>query len=135
LLVRRQALKDRERFWSPPARRVAQAMLPPLLCGMSISVVLALADTSWSADFPIVVNWLLFYGCALHSAGFFMTRGIRWFGWIFIIGAIVWVTAVLAINASVHPDAACLAMGFFFGALHLAYGVYLYFTEKRNSAA
>jgi hypothetical protein len=25
-------------------------------------------------------------------------------------------------------------MGFFFGALHLAYGLYLYFTERRNRA-
>ena len=26
-------------------------------------------------------------------------------------------------------------MGFFFGVLHLAYGVYLYLTEKRKNAA
>src|SRR5690242_12955533 len=30
LLVRRQALKDAEPFWSPPTRRVTQAMLPAL---------------------------------------------------------------------------------------------------------
>jgi len=30
LLSRRQALKDREPFWSPPTRRVTQALLPPL---------------------------------------------------------------------------------------------------------
>src|SRR4051812_29546998 len=29
LLVRRQAIKDSEPFWSPPTRRVAQALLPP----------------------------------------------------------------------------------------------------------
>src|SRR5688572_28999792 len=34
LLVRRQALKDAEPFWSPPTRRVAQAMLPPFTIGM-----------------------------------------------------------------------------------------------------
>ena len=28
--------------------------------------------------------WLLFYGCALHAAGFFMPRGMKWFGWIYI---------------------------------------------------
>src|SRR5262245_55796210 len=30
LLVRRQALKEGEPFWSPPTRRVTQALLPPL---------------------------------------------------------------------------------------------------------
>src|SRR5258708_36084039 len=30
LLARRQPLRDREVFWSPPTRRVAQAMLPAL---------------------------------------------------------------------------------------------------------
>src|SRR5260370_19012209 len=29
LLVRRQALKDAQPFWSPPTRRVTQAFLPP----------------------------------------------------------------------------------------------------------
>src|SRR3954465_9919493 len=32
-LVRRQALKAAEPFWSPPTRRVTQAMLPPLFAG------------------------------------------------------------------------------------------------------
>src|SRR5690349_17919897 len=37
LLVRRQALKESEPFWSPPTRRVTQAMLPPLIAGFIIS--------------------------------------------------------------------------------------------------
>jgi hypothetical protein len=135
LLVRRQALRDGEPFWSPPTRRVVQALLPPLFSGMFISVTLALSGDNSTLDFTIVVVWLLFYGCALHSAGFFMTRGIKWFGWIFIIGAIVLVLAMFAINAPSRPDVASLTMGFFFGVLHLAYGIYLYFTEKKNSAA
>src|SRR5512133_449370 len=32
-LVRRQALRDAEPFWSPPTRRVAQALVPPLFAG------------------------------------------------------------------------------------------------------
>src|SRR4051812_49753978 len=30
LLARRQAIKDREPFWSPPTKRVTQALLPSL---------------------------------------------------------------------------------------------------------
>src|SRR6266545_2613517 len=39
-LVRRQALKESEPFWSPPTRRMTQALLPPLTAGFIISVVL-----------------------------------------------------------------------------------------------
>src|SRR6266702_6470484 len=37
LLVRRQALRESEPFWSPPTRRVTQALLPPLTAGLIIS--------------------------------------------------------------------------------------------------
>src|SRR4249919_3501762 len=33
ILARRQALKDREPFWSPPTKRVTQALLPSLFVG------------------------------------------------------------------------------------------------------
>ena len=39
LLVRRQALKESEPFWSPPTRRVTQALLPPLVAGLMIGAV------------------------------------------------------------------------------------------------
>jgi hypothetical protein len=135
LLARRQALKDHESFWSPPTKRVAQALMPPLLSGMFLSSGLTFGGADGSADFPMVVLWLFFYGCALHSAGFFMTSGIRLFGWIFITGAIVLLILQLIIKASARPDFAGIIMGGFFGSLHLAYGIYLYFTEKKSSAA
>src|SRR5512139_1869135 len=46
LLIRRQSLKDAEPFWSPPTRRVAQALLPPLAAGFLISVVVLVATGS-----------------------------------------------------------------------------------------
>src|ERR1043166_1184035 len=39
LLVRRQALKESEPFWSPPTRRITQAMMPPLVAGLIIGVI------------------------------------------------------------------------------------------------
>lgn len=133
LLARRQALKDAEPFWSPPTRRVAQALTPPLLCGMFTSLFLLLVDANWNT--PIAVLWLLFYGCALNSAGFFMTRGIKLFGWAIIIGTIALVGVAYLTNASPRPWTAHAIMGFFFGVLHLAYGVYLFLTEKGKNAA
>src|SRR5208337_23114 len=40
LLVRRQALKDSEPFWSPPTRRVAQALLPAFFVGMVMAAIM-----------------------------------------------------------------------------------------------
>jgi len=135
VLARRQALKEREPFWSPPTCRVAQALLPPLLSGLFLGGSLALVDGKGSVDFPMALIWLLFYGCALHSAGFFMVRGIKWFGWIFIMGTMLLMLCVQAANFSIRPPAAHWVMGFFFGALHVVYGIYLFFTERKSPAA
>jgi hypothetical protein len=137
LIARRQALKDSEHFWSPPTRRVAQALLPPLTAGMCISlsaVYLMQGGAGSSFNLLLTLVWLFFYGCAIHAAGFFMPRGMRWFGSTFIglacaiLGFLVLVQPEIAINAH-------WVMGFFFGILHLAYGAYLYLTEKKNPIA
>ena len=47
LLVRRQAIKHGETFWSPPTRRVAQAMMPALVVGLAFGLVVA----KWSPEF------------------------------------------------------------------------------------
>jgi len=129
LLARRQALSDKEPFWSPPTRRVAHALLPPLLCGLFVGILMTMLG-NWIMDFAIALVWLLFYGCALHSAGFFMVRSIRWFAWLFILGAIGLVLMRQTTSSSLQPWAGNVVMGFFFGFLHLIYGVYLYLTEK-----
>jgi hypothetical protein len=137
LITRRQALKDGEAFWSPPTRRVTQALLPPLTAGLCVSLVAILVlrfDAGNGFNLLLALVWLLFYGCALHAAGFFMPRGVRLFGWICIILA----CGSLFLAGIVRPDVEINAhwlMGFFFGVLHLAYGAYLYLTEKGKNAA
>ena len=65
-----------------------------------------------------------------------MMRGIKWFGWIFVLAGFVLLAGLvrgidlLRIFRSPH-----LLMAAIFGGLHLAYGVYLYFTEKKNPVA
>jgi hypothetical protein len=135
LLVRRQALNDHEKFWSPPTRRVTQALLPPLASGMVLGGLPVVVPPAWSDNFLMVLVWLLFYGCALHSAGFFMERGIKWLGWVFIIVAFLLMIIVAANGRLLRPAAANWVMGLTFGGLHLACGVYLYFTERRHPVA
>jgi hypothetical protein len=140
LLVRRQALKESEPFWSPPTRRVTQAMLPALTAGLMIgALVLARAGLAPDTGRGLVrvlwlpLIWVVLYGCAFHAAGFFMPRGMRIFGWAFILGGCGLFAAGLPDWA--RPlDYAHGIMGFFFGGLHLAYGIYLYFTEHRRNA-
>jgi hypothetical protein len=134
LIARRQAFKAGEVFWSPPTRRVGQALLPPLLAGLCLGAFPVFTDgLGGGVALLVSIVWILFYGCALHAAGFFMPRGIRLFGWAFIISACVLFYAFLL--AWVGDFNADWLMGFFFGVLHLAYGVYLYLTERGKNAA
>ena len=138
-LIRRQALREGEAFWSSPTRRVAQALLPPFLVALAASIVMV--APAWRE--PLQVWWLppvwmVLYGCALCSAGFFMPRGIKLFGWVFIlcgcvVGAMVNQRSYAA--GMPHLTNAHWLMGATFGGLHLAYGVYLYFTETKKNEA
>jgi hypothetical protein len=126
LLVRRQALKDHEPFWSPPTRRIAQALGPTFFCGMMAGLAVIRLNPGAARLLPLV--WMVLYGCALHSAGFFMQRGIKLFGWGFIVVGCSWFVA-----GPPSLPVAAWAMGVFFGGAHAAYGLYLYFTEKHGN--
>ena len=62
-----------------------------------------------------------------------MPRGIKLFGWVFILGG----CGLFALGPPDGPRSlyAHGVMGLFFGALQLAYGVYLLCTEKRKNEA
>jgi len=83
--------------------------------------------------FLSVICWAWFYGCALYSAGFFAPRGIKLFGWIFIIVGCLLFTYEINVRL-INDFSPNLMMGGIFGGLHLAYGIYLYFTENRKTA-
>ncbi len=134
LIARRQAFKSKELFWSPPTRRVAQAMSPAIVAGGVVTSLFCFGENDPSETAVLAFFWILFYGCAIHSAGFFMPRGIKLFAWIIITGASSYFAILEITHFSAYPNAYWL-MGFFFGVLHLAYGAYLYLSEKGKSAA
>jgi hypothetical protein len=133
VLVRRQALKDQEPFWSPPTRRVAQAMVPPLLAGACLGGFSLGAERAVFPAGYLPILWMCLYGCALCGAGFFMVRGIKLLGWLFLLlglglgGVSFFQPGLLNLSAGNF-----LMMGAF-GGLHLAYGIYLFFTEQRGN--
>lgn len=136
LLARRQAIRDKEPFWSPPTKRVTQAVLPSLFVGAVIGAIFTFAmGTQTSFTWALPVTWILLYGCALHAAGFFTPRGIRLLGWLFIMGGCSLSLSSLSVNARLAYTQSHLIMGLFFGGLQLAYGVYLHFTDSPKATS
>ncbi len=136
LLARRQALKAHEPFWSPPTRRVTQALVPPLFAGWI--TVLAMFLPQWRLGghawcLPII--WMILYGCAIHAAGFFMPRGIKLLGWLFILAGGTIFLVASSLNELPTLRFGHAVMGAVFGGAHLAYGVYLYLTERGKNDA
>ena len=129
LLIRRQALKGGEEFWSPPTRRVAQAMAPMLAVGLGLGVLELLRAPMEGDGIRLAAIWMILYGGALHSAGFFMQRGLRLLGWLFvIIGIICIVISEFGETSWLVDSQAHWVMGWAFGVNNLAYGVYLKLT-------
>jgi hypothetical protein len=146
LLIRRQALQQGEHFWSPPMRRVSQALLPGLVAGLMLGVLPVVLwgrddRSAWGASpaslsqIVLPLSWVMLYGCAVHAAGFFMPRGVRLFGWVLIGMACLG----LLISGFVGSEMAAAdfgygVMGSAFGLIHLIYGLYLFATEPRQPA-
>ena len=141
LIVRRQALRSQEPFLTPPTRQVIRAMTPPLVAGFLITLGPGVADFK-AAFWPgLVVAWPMLYGCALHSAGLFVSRGVTLLGWSFIsASAVIWVmflSTPITVDSVSEPSIWLqphTLMGLTFGGLHLLAGLYLYATEKRKNA-
>lgn len=134
LLVRRQALKEKEPFWSPPTRRVAQALLPPFFIGaVGGALAVAVPGLGFFSAQTLPALWFLLYGCALTAAGFFMSRGIKLLGWIFILGGCGLLALGSQTSLTFPEGAGHYWMGGGFGGLQLAYGIYLYFTEQSGN--
>ena len=147
LLVRRQAIKSSEPFWSPPTRRVALALSAPLTVGCVLGLFCLVAwsekpvadpPTGMTGDagelFWLPALWAVFYGCALHAAGFFASGSLRRFGWLVITAGLAVFVWVFVVHRQDYPMATWQAshwlMGALFGFLQLGYGGYLFVTEK-----
>ncbi len=143
LLIRRQAIRELEPFWTPPTRRIAQAVAPAFFAGLMMGVLYFVVNPpSWDLLMLLVVIWMALYGLAMHAAGFFMARGFRLFGWGYLVAGLggmawwAWWVANPQPDAALTPafpwGSANVWMGVLFGGGHAVYGLYLHFTEKRG---
>jgi hypothetical protein len=111
---------------------VAQAMLPSLYIGL-IAGLIVLSTTAAEVEevtWTLVAVWAALYGAALHAAGFFMPRGIKMLGWLFILGGCSLTLSSMSVGAKLPITSSHVIMGVFFGGLQLAYGIYLHLSEK-----
>jgi len=131
LLIRSQALKGGEKFWSPPTRRVAKAMAPMLAAGLGLGLLELLHAPMDRDGVSLAAMWMILYGGALHSAGFFMQRGLRLLGWIFVFIGIFCLFISESQELSWLADSqAHWVMGWAFGVNNLVYGLYLKLTAE-----
>ena len=135
IVVRRQAIRSNEPFWSAPTRRIATAMFPPLFAGAALLfAIIATAPNSRAAQCEsllLVPLWLFFYGCAVHSAGLFISAGMRRLGWAFIFAGLLVFTLSMPDPSDRKLPSANIIMGATFGGLHLLAAAYLFLTERR----
>ena len=67
---------------------------------------------------------------AYHHAGY---RGIKLLGWVFILAGCALMASRYQGTSASSLASGHAVMGAVFGGLHLAYGIYLYFTEQRGN--
>ena len=133
LLIRIQSLKSNEAFWSPPTRRVVNAMIPLLLAGLGLGILEMINKPNVRTSVILAAHWMILYGGALHAAGFFMQRGIKLLGWIYIIiGSFFLIFNESNVMPYLKEDNAHWLMAFAFGIINLVYGFYLKLTEESS---
>lgn len=136
LIARRQSLRAQEAFFSPPARRVIAALIPALFVGGALGVGLLQLSNDEARTFLMVpALWIALYGCALHAAGWFTTRGLRWFGLANLLPACATLPFVMRPLGELSWQTPHVIMGVWFGLFHLLFGAWLYFSERKESAA
>ncbi len=136
ILMHRQAIKAGEKFWSPPTRRVAQAMMPLLAAGLILGILELGGLSAANPDsIRLAALWMILYGAALHSAGFFMRRGLKLLGWGYLIlGSLCLCAQEFGQLPWLNNSQAHLLMGWAFGVNNLAYGLYLRLTSEPQQA-
>jgi hypothetical protein len=95
---------------SAPARKFALSFLPPLICGVIITLGLWRFG-HFEAMIPV---WILLYGASIVTGGSFSVKAVPIMGWCFI--------ALGAIAFFLPASYANMFMGLSFGALHIVFG-------------
>jgi hypothetical protein len=125
ILLWRDARRRGEAFISPGMKLALRALAPPLFAGFLFGLNFII-DHSPSM---CALSWCVFYGLALLATGGFAPVSITRLGATFVLGGLVLlVLSRLTIVSLTAP----MIMGLTFGALHLAYAVFVIISGRRN---
>jgi hypothetical protein len=118
LLTKRRAARVGKYVRSHLGRQMIRAAGPGLLTGAALTFVLA----SSKLFFLIPPIWMLCYGSAVCSVGFFSQKEVSWLGWAFLAAGVVTVALVA------WPAFPVFEMGIWmtaisFGGFHIVYGI------------
>ncbi len=114
----KKAMKRREKFWNPTAKRLLINMSVPLIAGgLLILVLIAKGLIGFIAPFT-----LLFYGLALYNASKFTYEEVRSLG-------LIQIALGLLSSYFVGYGLLCWAIGF--GIVHIIYGIYMHYRYER----
>jgi len=95
---------------SAPAKKFAMSFLPPLVCGIAITLGLW-HYSNYEVMMPV---WIMLYGAAVATGGAFSVRIVPVMGWCFI--------ALGAVTFFLPAGYANIMMGLSFGLLHIVGG-------------
>src|SRR5215203_2992709 len=98
-------------LFSTPARKLLMNSLPPMLCGVFITLGLWRFG-HFEAMIPV---WILTYGAAVVCGGAFSVKAVPLMGWCFI--------ALGAVAFFLPANTGNLMMGLSFGVLHIVFGL------------
>ena len=115
---RSKAAAKGEQIWTATSRRLLSSMSVPLVIGGAL-IVLLISKGLIGLSAPLM---LIFYGLALYNAGSFTIKEVRIMGFVQIL---------LGLLNAVFIEYGMLFWAIGFGAVHLAYGIYMHFRFER----
>jgi len=114
----RQCKVEGSNFWEGPLRRMFLSSLPPLTVGAMGGVyALMYFPDSTLVSGQVVIGWLALYGITLTSISVILARGLQWFGWLFIVSALL--AAFIFELDMANTALQHIVMGVGFGLMHL----------------
>ena len=117
-LSHRKAAQNGEKVWNATSRRLITSMAVPLLAG-GILITILIVKEIIGLIAPLT---LLFYGLALYNAGHYTIKEVKLMG-------IVQIALGLVSCWFIEYGLLLWAVGF--GAVHIIYGIYMYFSYER----
>lgn len=115
---KRKADGNGESIWNATSRRLLSSMAIPLATG-GVLIILLLAKGLVGLAAPLM---LLFYGLALVNAGHFTIPEVKIMGFVQIL---------LGLLSAWYIEYGLLLWAVGFGAVHMIYGIYMYFSYER----